>query len=760
MAAAALVACGYAAVHAAEPLAVLDDFGRPEAWQVWPEAWGGKAKLAATVGPAPGTAALRFTGPGIAYRELAVAEADARDWAGSTGVTFQVKGDGSALYGTIVVGPAGKGSWEQGFVNSHMTGHAFYFPLANTAWHTVTARFSEFVPEGPHPAIGEPGGLAPADIRVLRFGNRWKYWRNYDVYPRFSYEVARVTLLGPEPSAAGGSGTAADRDAKGGPATLAAVLENMRSGRPVRILCAGDSITAGAGVDGGKRYWELLQGQLRDEFDNDRITVEGWGIGGATMLDALPWVRWMLGTDPPDLVTVMYGTNDCNCYPPGYFRRCVETFLDRIATASAGRTAVLPFATLPGKGDFFTKTDPYAEVVRQVMRRRGQPFFDLSQALKAKPDSDFAACFADGVHLNAAGHLFVAGALHAFLTAEPVPPRPAVLEGVRRILFLGDSLTDGSSYPDYVVNTLGKLYPEGGFELFNAAGAGDTAGNLRARLAADVLTRDPDLVVICIGTNDCNTGRTPEDYRADLDAVVASLAAAGSRVMLVRPSPFGDAAREARFQAYLAAIDAGAKARDLPVADAHGLFLTWMKDGREPLGADGIHHGKDGFECMARAVLEGLGLGDVPLDMDVRPWPGLLTGWDTSDPVPAGTPPDPAAAKGWKHYDAAALAARQPWWNSPFPKRGAWMPFDDANPKEYAYGRTAFDAPAAGDYELRIGGSPNPQLVWVNGEKVWEGRRNNGYHPDADRVTVRLNAGRNEIVAASNFMLFVGVYAK
>lgn len=344
--------------------------------------------------------------------------------------------------------------------------------------------------------------------------------------------------------------------------------------------------------------------------------------------------------------------------------------------------------------------------------------------------------------------------------AEARPPRPAVLEGVRRILFYGDSLTDGSSYPDYVVNTLGKLFPEGGFELLNAAGAGDTAAVLRKRLAADVLVHEPDLVVICIGTNDCNGGRTPEDYRSDLEALVAAVEAAGSRVMLVRPSPFGDAAKEARFQEYLGSIDAVAKARELPAADAHGLFRAWMKEGREPLGADGIHHGKDGFECMARAVLAGLGLGDVPMDTTIRPWPGLLTRWETSDPVPAGTPPDPAAAKGWKPYDAAALAARQPWWNSPFPQRGGWMPFDDANPKEYAYGRTTFEALAAGDYELRIGGSPNPQIVWVNGNKVWQGRRNNGFHPNADRVTVRLNAGRNEFVVASNFMLFLGVHPR
>jgi hypothetical protein len=227
--------------------------------------------------------------------------------------------------------------------------------------------------------------------------------------------------------------------------------------------------------------------------------------------------------------------------------------------------------------------------------------------------------------------------------------------------------------------------------------------------------------------------------------------------MLVRPSPFGDAQKETRFQDFLAVINQVAASNSLPVGDAHGLFLDWIKAGKEPLGPDGIHHGKDGFECMARAVLDGLGLAGVQMEMDVRPWPNLLTAWETSAPVSNKPPFDPAAAQGWQRYDAAALAARQPWWNSPFPRRGAWMPFDDASRTNAAFGRTHFDAPRAGDYELQVGGSPAPQIVWVNGVKVWEGRRSNGYHPNADRVTVTLKAGRNEIVAASSFMVFIGI---
>jgi lysophospholipase L1-like esterase len=123
----------------------------------------------------------------------------------------------------------------------------------------------------------------------------------------------------------------------------------------------------------------------------------------------------MLGTEPPDVVTLMFGTNDCSCYPPEFFRHCVEQFLDRTTRASGGHTAVLPFATLPGLKDYATKTDPYAEVVRQAMHARHQPCFDLAGVFKARHDDAYAACFADGVHLNATGHQVVAEGILAYL---------------------------------------------------------------------------------------------------------------------------------------------------------------------------------------------------------------------------------------------------------------------------------------------------------------------------------------------------------
>ena len=334
---------------------------------------------------------------------------------------------------------------------------------------------------------------------------------------------------------------------------------------------------------------------------------------------------------------------------------------------------------------------------------------------------------------------------------------PTLLSGAHSFLFYGDSLTDGSSYPDYVVNTLNREFPEARIATINAAVAGNTAADLRKRLEADVLALLPDLVLISIGTNDCIGNRPVEDYRADLEAMVSALLAKRVKVMLMLPSHLGTPELAERFKGHLEAMRAVAAAHGLVLADAHAEFLRGEAAGREMLGPDGVHHGEHGFEGMARAVLDALGLDGVAIDTEIRPWPGLLTEWETSAPVPPGGDYNPADAKGWQPYDAAAQMARQPWWNSPFPARGGWMPFDDRNTEQCAYGRTYYVAATAGKHELQVGGSPSPQIVWLNGVKVWQSERPHGYHPNADRVVVDMKKGTNEIVGVSNFMLFVGV---
>ena len=381
---------------------VIEDFESLDAWRVWPDAWGGKAELAEAEAPAVGNAAVRITAPGIIYRELAALDGRvAREPQRYKGLAFHVRGDGSGLYGALAIGPAGEGSWQHGFVSPRLTACVAYFPLKDTNWHRVVIPWEQFLAEGQHPGIAREGGFSPADIRVIRIGHRWKYWRNYHAFPRHHYEIDHIELVEslpetPEPER--------DDDAPLALRALGDVLAKLRAGEQVRILCVGDSITAGAGTTAGQRYWDLLQPRLRQHFGNEQIVVEGWGIGGATLLDMLPWMRWQMHIDPPDLVTLMFGTNDSNAYPPEFFGRCLEQYLDRTPAITDGRTAVVPFTTIPGLKDWYGKTDAYAQVVRQVAQRRELAYVDLNREFKARGEQAIEPRFADGAHLNAPAH--------------------------------------------------------------------------------------------------------------------------------------------------------------------------------------------------------------------------------------------------------------------------------------------------------------------------------------------------------------------
>lgn len=336
---------------------------------------------------------------------------------------------------------------------------------------------------------------------------------------------------------------------------------------------------------------------------------------------------------------------------------------------------------------------------------------------------------------------------------------PDILVGVQKILFYGDSLTDGSDYPDYVVNTLDREFPEVKFELMNAAICGDMAADLCRRLKADVLARKPDLVCICICTNFRPTAGDLAAYAADMETLVTTLKAQGIKVLLIKPSPCGDQELEDIFQKTLAVIQQVADRHKLIVADAHNVFLDDIKAGKEMLGADGVHHGKDGFEGMARAVLDAFGLKGVVIEKAIHPWPYLLLEWETSAPVTNQEPYEPAKATGWKAFDRAAAVRQQPWSDAPFAARGGWMPFaiEKAGKDMVAYGRTYYVAPRAGKAEMRLGGSSSPQVVWLNGKQVWKSADLHGYHPDHDRIEVDLQAGKNEIIVMTHYMAFVGI---
>ncbi len=106
-----------------------------------------------------------------------------------------------------------------------------------------------------------------------------------------------------------------------------------------------------------------------------------------------------------------------------------------------------------------------------------------------------------------------------------------------RILFQGDSITDGNRYKDeehrwdlnhqighsyaFIVNgLLGLRYPEKGLEFVNRGISGNTSRNLCERWQEDALDIAPDLLSILIGINDCcsqgESHVSKEEYESNL----------------------------------------------------------------------------------------------------------------------------------------------------------------------------------------------------------------------------------------------------
>lgn len=195
-------------------------------------------------------------------------------------------------------------------------------------------------------------------------------------------------------------------------------LQPRAYGRPVRLACVGDSITACADC------WPAHLAQwLGPEWQ-----VGCFGQGGGTVLEAgdYPYAKLKLPevlAFAPDAVVVVLGTNDSK--PRHYYRRAFMRDYRRMLEQLAGlphppRVWIgLPPPCFPGQwGIDETRLRDMLPAIRKVARRQGVPVLDLHQPLQAHAD-----WFPDQVHPDARASREMARIIYTALTgrASPVP---------------------------------------------------------------------------------------------------------------------------------------------------------------------------------------------------------------------------------------------------------------------------------------------------------------------------------------------------
>lgn len=201
---------------------------------------------------------------------------------------------------------------------------------------------------------------------------------------------------------------------------------------------------------------------------------------------------------------------------------------------------------------------------------------------------------------------------------------PALKKG-ERIVFLGDSITQGGTGPKGYVTLISKdlatKHKDLEIEVIGAGISGNKVPDLQRRLAKDVLAKKPTLVVIYIGINDVWHGEkdpakgTPKDkFEAGLKEVVGKVKDAGARVVICTASVIGEKkaganSLDARLDEYAAISRKVAEETGSQLCDLRKAFLDHLAknnpDDKERgiLTGDRVHLNDAGNRLVADTIL-------------------------------------------------------------------------------------------------------------------------------------------------------------
>lgn len=181
---------------------------------------------------------------------------------------------------------------------------------------------------------------------------------------------------------------------------------------------------------------------------------------------------------------------------------------------------------------------------------------------------------------------------------------PAPVNGENRVVFIGNSITDGwaSQRPDF-------------FKSNNYVGrgiGGQTSPQLLSRFRQDVINLKPAAVVINIGTNDVaeNTGPYDADFTLGNIKSMAELANAnGIKVILSSVTPAGEYPWRKEIKEVplkIAVLNAGIREYAISNGFAYIDYYTLLKDENRAMIAayttDGVHLTKEGYAVMEKAA--------------------------------------------------------------------------------------------------------------------------------------------------------------
>jgi lysophospholipase L1-like esterase len=210
-----------------------------------------------------------------------------------------------------------------------------------------------------------------------------------------------------------------------------------------------------------------------------------------------------------------------------------------------------------------------------------------------------------------------------------------MLPGAQRIVVLGDSITYGGHYVDFIETFFVSRFPERRLEILNLGLPSDTVSgltepghaggqfprpDLHERLGRVLAETKPDVIIACYGMNDgIYLPYSAERFDRFAQGVVRlreRVLATGARLIHVTPPVFDE--QRGHSDGYAHTLDRysdwllAQRSSGWEVVDVHWPMARRLAEKRraEPgfhLAGDGVHVGEEGHWIMARQILVHLG---------------------------------------------------------------------------------------------------------------------------------------------------------
>ena len=218
--------------------------------------------------------------------------------------------------------------------------------------------------------------------------------------------------------------------------------------------------------------------------------------------------------------------------------------------------------------------------------------------------------------------VLVISALISLLMAFTIPQKK------QRIVFFGDSITQAGAKPGGYIMVLDDMYKQKGvqdqYELIGAGIGGNKVYDLYLRMEDDVLSKDPNTVVIWVGVNDVwhkktsGTGTDADKFVKFYDAIIKKLQAKNIKVLICTPAAIGEKTDfsnelDGDLNKYSNIIRQIAQKNNVALIDLRKAFLDYNlannpenKD-KNILTTDGVHLNEKGNQLVAEQMLKALG---------------------------------------------------------------------------------------------------------------------------------------------------------